>query len=55
MGRSQADKLDVILEDHGEPSTKARPKPTTRKLVIRLLPLIDENLRSIMRSSALWN
>ncbi len=52
MAPSQADKLDVIKlkrDDDGKPKTKARPKPTTRKLVIRLLPLIDEHLRSVMR------
>ncbi len=52
MARSQAAKLDVIRlkrEDDAKPVTKPRRSPTARKLVIRLPPLIDEHLRSVMR------
>jgi hypothetical protein len=52
MARSQAAKLDVIRlkrEDDARPAIKKRQEPTARKLVIRLLPLIDEHLRSVMR------
>ncbi len=52
MARGQTAKLDVIRlkrEDDPKPAIKARPGPSARKLVVRLLPLIDEHLRSIMR------
>ena len=52
MARGQTAKLDVIRlkrEDDSKPATKTRRGPSARKLVIRLLPLIDEHLRSIMR------
>ncbi|HYK91010.1 MAG TPA: hypothetical protein VE398_19720 [Acidobacteriota bacterium] len=52
MARSQAAKLDVIRlkrEHDAKPAMKARRVPSARKLVIRLLPLIDEHRRSIMR------
>ena len=45
-------KLDVIRlqrEDGKSRPAKARQPSLVRKLVIRLLPLIDEHLRSVMR------
>ena len=52
MARSQAAKLDVIRlkrENDARPAIKKRQEPTARKLVIRLRPLVDEHLRSVMR------
>ena len=51
MGKQSA-KLDVIRlqpEDGKSRPAKVRQPSPVRKLVIRLLPLIDEHLRSVMR------
>lgn len=48
----QRAKLDVIYlqkEDSAKLPPKVRKAPPVRKLVIRLLPGIDEHLRSVMR------
>jgi len=51
MARRQGAKLDLIRlkrEDDARPAMKPRRGQTARKLVIRLLPLIDEHLRGAM-------
>lgn len=52
MTRKQENALDVIRlkkEDEPRPSIAVRRSPPVRKLVIRLLPGINEHLRSEMR------
>jgi hypothetical protein len=52
VASKQGEKLDVIRlqrEDGKSCPAKVRQAPPVRKLVIRLLPGIDEHLRSVMR------
>ena len=52
MGSSKGTKLDVIrlLHEDGTPQPKpATKRPAIRKMVIRLLPGLDEHLRAEMR------